>query len=277
MTYTMLDARTQAIAKVRPAESRAFNQEKVLEVIHWTDKLFSFRTTRESSFRFESGQFAMIGLEVDDRPLLRAYSMAASSYSDTLEFYSIKVPNGPLTSRLQHIREGDTILVGRKATGTLLLSSLKPGKRLYLLGTGTGFAPFASIIRSPEVYEQFETVIVVEGCYRTVDLQYITRTVMETRADELLGEMADKQLLYYATIDGEAYHHFGRITDHIQSGQLFATLGLPGFDPAQDRAMICGNPGMLGDLRGMLTARGFVEGSSGQPGDFVYEKAFAER
>jgi ferredoxin--NADP+ reductase len=277
MTYTFPEAGTLASTPDKTSASRAFNRETVVEVTHWTDKLFSFHTTRDPSFRFESGEFAMIGLEVDGRPLLRAYSMASSSYADTLEFYSIKVPNGPLTSRLQHIAKGDTVLVGRKPTGTLLLSSLKPGKRLYLLGTGTGFAPFASIIRTPEVYEQYETVVVVEGCYTRADLQYVTRTVMATKADEFLGEAAERQLLYFAAIDGEPYHHFGRITHFIETGELFDELDLPPLDPVNDRAMICGNPGMLKDLRQMLGERGFAEGSSGEPGEFVYEKAFAER
>ena len=255
----------------------AFYQERVLDVRHYTDKLFSFQTTRNSAFRFESGQFTMIGLEVDGRPLLRAYSMTSASYDDFLEFYSIKVPDGPLTSRLQHIGEGDIVLVGRKPTGTLQFPSLRPGKRLYLLATGTGLAPFASIIKDPEAYERFPTIVLVHGCRQVAELEFGRQTAAALRQSEFLGEAASKQLLYYPAVTREFHDHQGRITDLIENGRLFGDLGLPVLDPETDRVMLCGNPEMLKDLRQMLVARGFVEGSGGTPGDYVIEKAFVER
>ena len=253
------------------------NEETILEVRHWTDKLFSFRTTRDRGFRFASGQFAMIGLQVDGRPLLRAYSMASAPYDDYLEFYSIKVPDGPLTSRLQHIKKGDRLLVSRKPVGTLVLSSLSPGKRLYLLSTGTGVAPFASIIKDPEVYDQFETVVLVHGCRNVTELEYGTQRVIALREDEFMGEMATEQLRYYAAVTREPFWHQGRVTDLIASGQLFSDLGLPPFNPENDRAMICGSPGMLADTKKLLEDRGFHEGSANTPGQYVYERAFVER
>ncbi len=260
-----------------PPALRGFNQERVLEVRHWTDKLFSFTTTRDPSFRFESGQFVMIGLPVDGKPLMRAYSIVSATYDEHLEFLSIKVPDGPLTSRLQHIAVGDTILMSRKPTGTLLIGNLKPGKRLYLLATGTGFAPFGSIIRDPEVYEKFEQVVVVYGCREVAELECGTRTVMSVRESEFLGELAKEQLLYYTTVTREAHYHQGRVTTLIENGQVFADLRLPALDPVHDRVMICGNPEMLVELRDMLAARGFDEGNNAAPGAFVIEKAFVER
>ncbi len=260
----------------RPSSS-AFLREKVLSIQHYTDKLFSFRTTRSPAFRFESGQFVMIGLEVEGRPLLRAYSMASANYDEHLEFFSIKVPDGPLTSRLQHIQPGDEVLVGTKPTGTLLLANLRPGKRLYLLATGTGFAPFASLLRDPEVYERFDTVIAVEGCREAAELAFATETVLAVRDHEYLAAAAAGKLLYYAAVTREDYHHRGRITDLLKAGRLAADLGLPGLDPANDRVMICGNPQMLAELKVMLEGAGFDEGSSGEPGAFVIERAFVER
>ena len=256
--------------------SSAFLRERVLDINHYTDKLFSFTTTRSPSFRFESGQFAMIGLEVDGKPLVRAYSMASANYDDKLEFFSIKVPDGPLTSRLQHIRPGDEVLVGVKPTGTLLLRNLLPGKRLILLGTGTGFAPFASILRDPETWERFETVVVAYGCRRVAELEFATEFVMKTRSDELLTELVGDKLLYYATVTREPYHHQGRVTDLLASGRLFAELGQPALDPATDRAMICGNPHMTLELRRMLSERGLIEGNNSQPAHFVIERAFVD-
>ena len=273
----MTDAATIAAPAAKPLNLASYNQERVLEVRHWTDKLFSFKTTRDPSFRFEAGQFAMIGLVVNGKPLLRAYSIVSAPYDDHLEFLSIKVPDGPLTSRLQHIGEGDTILMTRKPTGTLLLGNLKPGKRLYLLATGTGFAPYGSIIRTPEVYDQFEQVIVVYGCRNVDELAFGTETVMSVRDSEFLGEVAKEQLLYYTTVTREAHYRTGRITDLIDNGKLCADLGVPAIDPANDRVMICGNPQMLIDLKAMLEARNFTEGSGGEPGEFVIEKAFVER
>ncbi|KAB2849422.1 MAG: ferredoxin--NADP reductase [Hyphomicrobiaceae bacterium] len=258
-------------------EVKGYNQECVLEVEHWTDRLFSFKTTRSQSLRFESGQFVMIGLLVAGKPLVRAYSIVSATYDDHLEFLSIKVPDGPLTSRLQHIREGDYVLVGRKPTGTLLLSNLRPGKRLYLLATGTGFAPFGSIIRDPEVYERFEHVILVYGCRRIAELAFGTRAVVEVRNSEHLREIASEKLLLLTTVTREPYVRQARVTTLVQSGQVTRDLGLPDLDPTNDRVMICGSAEMLRDLRSLLAARGFGEGSNSEPGDFVIERAFVER
>jgi len=255
----------------------AFNRETVTHVAQYTDRLFSFRTTRGPSFRFENGQFAMIGLEVDGRPLLRAYSMASSNYDEDIEFYSIKVEDGPLTSRLRHIRVGDTVLVGRKPTGTLVQSSLLPGKRLYLLSTGTGLAPFVSIVKDPDVYERYERIVLVHGCRHVAELQYGVERVEAVRNDEFLGEFAREKLVHYPTATREPYVNRGRITAAIESGELFQKIGAPGLDPAEDRVMICGSPEVLSDLVGTLEKRGFVEGSGGAPGSYVIEKAFAER
>jgi ferredoxin--NADP+ reductase len=255
----------------------AFQRETVLSVRHWTDSLFSFTATRDPGFRFQNGQFAMIGLEVDGRPLLRAYSMASANHEDELEFFSIKVPDGPLTSRLQKIREGDIILVGRKATGTLIAGNLIPGKRLLLLSTGTGLAPFASLIKDPEIYESYETIVLAHGCRQVSELAYGEQVVESLRRHELFGPLSDDRLIYYPTVTREPFRNRGRITDLIETGQLFADIGLPALDLKTDRVMLCGSPSMLEELRAMLSARGFVEGSHSEPGHFVIEKAFAER
>jgi ferredoxin--NADP+ reductase len=255
----------------------AFHREKVLSVRHWTDTLFSFKATRNSGFRFQNGQFAMIGLEVDGRPLLRAYSMASANHEEELEFFSIKVADGPLTSRLQKIQQGDTILVGRKATGTLIADNLIPGQRLLLLSTGTGLAPFASLIKDPDVYERFETIVLVHGCRQVSELAYGEQLVAKLRDDELFGPLLAEKLKYYPTVTREPFRNRGRITDLITSKQLFDDIGLPPLDLATDRIMMCGSPGMLEELRGMLEARGFLEGSHSEPGHFVIEKAFVER
>ncbi|HEY8566331.1 MAG TPA: ferredoxin--NADP reductase [Beijerinckiaceae bacterium] len=255
----------------------AFHQESVLSVRHWTDTLFSFTTTRNPAFRFRNGQFAMIGLEVEGRPLLRAYSLASANHEDTLEFFSIKVPDGPLTSRLQHLREGDAILVGRKTTGTLVLDNLEDGRILYLLGTGTGLAPFLSIIKDPETYERFETVVLVHGCRQVSELAYGETITRDLPQDEFLGEAVSRQLIYYPTVTRQPFRNRGRVTDLLASGKLPAELGLPDLDPARDRAMICGSPEMLRDTKNLLLERGFAEGNQGEPGQFVVEKAFAER
>jgi len=255
----------------------AFHREKVVSVRHWTDTLFSFRATRNSAFRFQNGQFAMIGLEVDGRPLLRAYSMASANHEDELEFFSIKVADGPLTSRLQKIREGDTILVGRKATGTLVADNLIPGNRLLLLSTGTGLAPFSSLIKDPDVYERFESIVLVHGCRQVSELAYGEELVAKLRDDELFGELLAGKLLYYPTVTREPFRNRGRITDLITSGQLFDDIGQEPLDIATDRIMMCGSPAMLEELRAMFEARGFAEGSNSEPGHFVIEKAFVER
>lgn len=255
----------------------AFHREKVLSVRHWTDTLFSFTATRDSGFRFLNGQFAMIGLEVNGRPLLRAYSMASANYEDQLEFFSIKVADGPLTSRLQKIKEGDTVLVGRKATGTLITDNLLPGRRLLLLSTGTGLAPFASLIKDPDIYERFETIILVHGCRRIAELAYGEQLVTRLREDEVLGEMLQSKLIYYPTVTREPFRNRGRITDLISSNRLFDDIGLPPLQIEADRLMMCGSPAMLDDLRALLKNAGFSEGNHSQPGHFVVEKAFVER
>jgi len=252
-------------------------REQVLSITHYTDKLFSFRTTRAPSFRFQSGQFAMIGLETEGRPLLRAYSMTSAIYDDHLEFFSIKVPNGPLTSRLQHIKVGDGIVVSGKPTGTLLLSNLRPGGRLWLFATGTGFAPFASILRDPDTYSVFDAVVAVEGCRQVAELEFATHVVSEVKAHEYLGELADGKLHYYATATREPFHHQGRIPDLITANTIATDLGIAPFGELDERVMMCGNPQMLADMKTLLEARGLDEGSSGKPGAFVVEKAFVEK
>jgi ferredoxin--NADP+ reductase len=255
----------------------ALHQEKVLSVHHWTDRLFSFTTTRDMGLRFSNGHFTMIGLTVNNKPLLRAYSIVSPNYEEHLEFLSIKVPDGPLTSRLQHIQVGDSIIVGRKPTGTLLIDYLLPGKNLYMLSTGTGMAPFLSVLRDPETYERFEKVILVHGVRQVNELAYHDYLTQALPQHELLGEMVSSQFLYYPTVTREPYKHMGRIPDLMESGQLFADLGLPTLDPTQDRVMICGSPQMLKDLKNLLEHRGFQEGNTTRPGDFVIERAFAEQ
>jgi ferredoxin--NADP+ reductase len=253
------------------------NQERVISVRHWTDELFSFTATRDPGFRFANGQFTMIGLEIDGRPLLRAYSMASANHEEKLEFFSIKVQDGPLTSRLQRIKKGDRILVSRKATGTLTHDNLLPGKRLYLLSTGTGLAPFASIIKDPETYERFERVVLVHGCRQVNELTYGETVVEALKQHEYLGELAQEQLTYYPTVTREPFHNRGRLTDLITSGKLFEDLGVPPLDTESDRLMLCGSPAMLIDLRTILDERGFQEGSHAEPAHYVIEKAFVER
>jgi ferredoxin--NADP+ reductase len=255
----------------------AFNEETVLSVKHWTDRLFTFTTTRDTALRFSNGHFTMIGLKVNDKPLLRAYSIVSPNYEEHLEFLSIKVPDGPLTSRLQHIKPGDKIVVGRKPTGTLLCDYLLPGKRLYLLSTGTGLAPFMSIIRDPETYERFEKVILVHGVRQVDELAYHDVLVDHLPNHEYLGELVADKLLYYPTVTREPYRNMGRVTELLESGKLTADLGLPDLDAEHDRVMICGSPGMLRDLKHMLESRGFKEGNTSHPGDFVIERAFAEQ
>src|SRR5271155_137509 len=255
----------------------AFHREKVLSVRHWTDTLFSFTATRDAGFRFQNGQFAMIGLEVDGRPLLRAYSMASANHEEQLEFFSIKVADGPLTSRLQKIKEGDTILVGRKATGTLIADNLLPGYRLLLLSTGTGLAPFASLIKDPDVYDKFDQIVLVHGCRQVSELAYGEELVKNLQNDELFGPMLADKLVYYPTVPREPFRNRGRITDLITSAQLFNDIRQPPLDIETDRIMMCGSPGMLEELRQMLEACGFLEGSHSEPGHFVIEKAFVER
>lgn len=254
----------------------SLEKETVTAVHHWTDTLFSFRTTRRPGFRFKSGHFTMIGLQQEKRPLLRAYSIASASYADELEFFSIKVPNGPLTSQLQHLKVGDQVLVNSKSTGTLEVDNLRPGKRLYMLATGTGLAPFLSIMRDPEIYEAYDQVILTHGTRWVRELAYQDVIVNALPKDEFLGEMVTEKLLYYPTVTREPYRNNGRLTDLLRSGKLITDLGLPAINPEQDRFMLCGSPAMLKELCAMLDSAGFEESRNGHIGEYVIERAFVE-
>ncbi len=251
--------------------------QTVLSVHHWTDRLFSFTVSRDPTFRFDSGQFVMIGLLVDGKPLLRAYSVASAHYEEHMEFLSIKVPDGPLTSRLKNIQVGDTLLVGRKATGTLLLSHMLPGRNLYFLSTGTGLAPFMSLIRDPDVYDNYEKLVLVHGCRQVDELAYRDFITEELPKNDFLGEQVAAKLIYYPTVTREEFVNRGRVTELIETGKLFTDIGLPEFDPELDRVMICGSEDMLAELVEMLKARGWLEGHNHKPGQYVIEKAFAEK
>ncbi|TKS53772.1 ferredoxin--NADP reductase [Luteimonas yindakuii] len=263
--------------------SSAFGTETVLDVRHWTDDYFSFTTTRDDGFRFENGQFVMIGLMVDGKPLLRAYSIASANWEEQLEFFSIKVPDGPLTSRLKDIRPGDQVLIGRKPTGTLLIHDLHPGRNLYLLGTGTGLAPWLSVVKDPETYERFERVIVCHGVRHEADLAYRDYFTRELPQHEFLGEQISARLLYYPAVTREAFafngdDHQGRLTTLMGSGRMMEQLDLPALDAEHDRAMVCGSPQMLADFRALLDGRGFAAAPRiGTPGQYVFERAFVER
>ena len=252
--------------------------ERVLDVHHWNESLFSFKTTRDQGLRFENGHFVMIGLEVEGKPLMRAYSIASANYDEHLEFLSIKVEDGPLTSRLKNLKAGDEILVSRKPVGTLVLHDLKPGKNLYLFATGTGLAPFMSVIRDPQTYERFEKVILVHGVRVVSELAYAEYITKELPDNEYFGEEIRDKLIYYPTVTREPYQNRGRLTDLINSGKLFEDIGLPLLYPARDRAMICGGPSMLKDTAALLQARGFeISPHIGVPGDYVIERAFVEK
>jgi ferredoxin--NADP+ reductase len=256
----------------------AFNTERVLSVHHWNETLFSFTTTRGTSLRFESGHFVMIGLEVAGRPLARAYSVASAAYEEHLEFLSIKVPDGPLTSRLQHLKVGDAVLIGAKPTGTLVVTDLLPGRTVYLFATGTGLAPFMSLIRDPEIYAKFERVVLVHGVRYVSELAYSDYIQHELPHHELVGEDVRHKLLYYPTVTREPFRHQGRVTGLIETGQLAKSLGLPPLDARHDRAMICGGPDMLRDTRAALDKLGLrVSPGIGEAGDYVIERAFAEK
>ena len=255
-----------------------FNTERVLSVHHWNDTLFSFKTTRDKSLRFHNGHFVMIGLEVNGKPLMRAYSIASPNYEEHLEFLSIKVQDGPLTSRLQHLREGDHILVSRKPVGTLVLDDLKPGKNLYLFGTGTGLAPFMSIIQDPDTYERFEKVVLMHGVRVVSEFAYSDYITQELPKNEFIGDMIREKLIYYPTATREPFKYQGRLTDLVASGKLSEDIGLPPLNPEHDRAMICGSPAMLEDTCKLLNERGFViSPAQGTPGDYVIERAFVEK
>jgi len=254
------------------------NVEQVLSVHHWNDTLFSFKTTRDPSLRFENGQFVMIGLEVEGRPLMRAYSIASPNYEDHLEFFSIIVPDGPLTSRLQHLKAGDSLKISKKPTGTLLLSDLRPGKNLYLLSTGTGLAPFISVIQDPETYERFEKVILVHGVRYVSEVAYSDFITENLPQNEYFGEQLRDKLIYYPTVTREPFRNQGRITELMRSGKLFADIGLPPINPEHDRVMICGGPAMLDDTSKMLDEFGFkVSPRLGTAADYVIERAFVEK
>lgn len=255
-----------------------FSTERVLSVQHWNDNLFSFETTRDAGLRFENGQFVMIGLELDGRPLARAYSIASPNYEEHLEFFSIKVPNGPLTSRLQHLKVGDALLVSKKPTGTLVMHDLKPAKNLYLLSTGTGLAPFMSVIQDIEVYDRFEKIVLVHGVRYTSELAYADFIEKELPNNAFFGEEVRSKLIYYPTVTREPFRNQGRLTDLINSGKLFEDIGLPPLNPANDKVMLCGSPHMLADTEALLNARGFkVSPRIGEPGDYVIERAFVEK
>jgi len=255
----------------------AFDEERVLTVHHWTDRLFSFTTTRNPGLRFLNGQFTMIGLRQDNgKPLLRAYSIVSANYEEHLEFLSIKVPDGPLTSRLQHIQPGDKVIVGHKPTGTLVIDYLLPGKHLYLFATGTGLAPFLSIVRDPATYERFEKVVLVHGVRQVAELAYREYLTQELPRHEFLGDMVSQQMLYYPTVTREPFERQGRIPDLVENGQMARELRLPPLNPESDRVMICGSPAMLRDLKAMCERLGFIEGNTSTPGQFVIERAFAD-
>ncbi|TRO96623.1 ferredoxin--NADP reductase [Glycocaulis profundi] len=267
-------AAAQAIPP-RVIETGAFFSCEVDVVIHYTDQLFAFRVARPASFRFRAGEFVMIGLEREGKPLLRAYSIASPTWDEGLDFYSIKVADGALTSRLQHIQPGDRVLVGRKPVGTLVTDALKPGRRLYMLSTGTGIAPFASLIREPDVYERFDEVVLTHTCRTQAELAYGRELVAAVKDDPLIGEMAREKLMHFTSVTREDGPVTGRITDLIESGALSAHIGREPLDPSVDRVMVCGSAAMLADLKALCEARGFIEGSNAAPGDFVVEKAFA--
>ena len=256
----------------------SLRSERVLSVNHWSDQLFSFRTTRDPSFRFESGHFVMLGIDLGGKPLMRAYSIASPNHAEELEFLSIKVPGGPLTSRLQHIEPGQELFVSSKPVGTLVVRDVRPGRTLFLLATGTGLAPFMSIIQDPETYEKFDRVVLAHGVRTAAELAYADFITQELPRDPYLGEEITAKLLYYPTVTREAFRNNGRLTNLLASGKLTADLGLPPLDPALDRAMICGSAAMLNDLSTLLDERGFeISPGVGEPGDYVIERAFAEK
>ncbi len=271
----MTEAAPMSETIAKPAKPHLPDAQIVTSVTHWTDRLFSFRVTRPQSLRFRSGEFVMIGLMGETgKPLLRAYSIASPAWDDELEFYSIKVPEGPLTSRLQHIVVGDEIILRPKPVGTLVHDALLPGKRLWLLATGTGFAPFASLLREPQTYEKYEQVIMMHTCREVAELNY-GRTLVENLAeDPLIGEMVAGKLLYYPTTTRETFSHMGRVTDNLSSGKVFADLGLPQMNPAEDRAMVCGSLAFNIDVKAILEGFGLREGANSEPLEFVVEKAF---
>ncbi len=255
---------------------KGFNTEKVTSVHHWNDSLFSFKVTRDAGLRYKNGHFIMIGLQVEDKPIMRAYSIASANYEEEMEFFSIKVEDGPLTSRLQKIQPGDDILISKKPTGTLLVDDLLPGKHLYLLSTGTGLAPFLSIIRDPYTYEKFDKVIITHGVRYESELAYQDLILNQLPDDEYLGELVKEKLIYYPTVTREEYANQGRLTDLLQSGKLYSDLGLPAPNKEDDRFMLCGSPSMLKDFTNILDEQGFKETRQGELAEYVIERAFVE-
>jgi len=271
----MTESLTLTDIAAKPAKAHLPDTQIVTEVQHWTDRLFSFRVTRPQSLRFRSGEFVMIGLMGENgKPLLRAYSIASPNWDEALEFYSIKVPDGPLTSKLQHIKVGDEIILRPKPVGTLVHDALLPGKRVWFLATGTGLAPFASLMRDPETYEKYDQVIMMHTCRECDELEYGRRLVEDLKNDELIGEMVEGKLLYYPTTTREASSHMGRITDNLTSGKVFADLGLPPMNPVEDRAMVCGSLAFNVDVKAVLEGFGLREGANSDPKEYVVEKAF---
>jgi ferredoxin--NADP+ reductase len=268
-----IDDTAAALAFPIPANVFA---ETVTEVKHYTDSLFKFRMTRPASFRFRTGEFAMIGLPNAEKPVFRAYSIASPAWDEELEFFSIKVPNGPLTEHLQKIRPGDTVLMRKKPTGTLVLDALIPGRRLYLFSTGTGVAPFAGVIRDPETYEKFEQVILTHTTRTLAELHYGEELVEAIKTDEILSEIVGDKLLYHGSATREGEHKGERITTLLETGKLFTDLGLPPIDPAVDRAMICGSMEMLKDTAALCERFGLEEGANSKPGTYVVERAFVD-
>jgi ferredoxin--NADP+ reductase len=266
------------LERARVAAPAPWSPQRVRWVRRWTDHLFSFAIDRPEDFRFRSGEFVMIGLPSLDgagKPTLRAYSIASPSWSDELEFFSIRVADGPLTSRLVDIRPGDEVLLGKKPTGTLVLDALKPGRRLFLIGTGTGLAPWLSVARDPETYERFEQVVVTHTVRQVGDLAYRDFLQVELFDDPLVGEVAQGRLTYYPTVTREAFERPGRITDRISNGSFFDDLGLERrFDPASDRVMLCGSTAMIREVAALLESHALSEGSNAEPGDYVLERAF---
>lgn len=253
--------------------------QTVTEVKHWTDRLFSFRVMRPQTLRFRSGEFVMIGLMGDNgKPLLRAYSIASPAWDEELEFYSIKVQDGPLTSKLQHINVGDEIILRPKPVGTLVHDALLPGKRLWFFATGTGIAPFASLIREPQTYEDYDQIILTHTCREAAELEYGRQLVDTVRNDDLMQELvgADnlKKLIYYPTTTRDPSPKMGRITDRLKSGEVFADLGITDFGPETDRAMVCGSMGLNLDIKDILESHGLREGANSDPKEYVVEKAF---
>jgi ferredoxin--NADP+ reductase len=257
------------------AAPKGFAALRVHSVRHWTDRTFSFTCERPPGFRFRSGEFVMIGLMVEGKPLVRAYSIASPAWADALEFYSIKVEDGPLTSRLRHLQPGDAVVMRPKPVGTLVHDALLPGRRLVLFATGTGIAPFASIVRDPETYEKFERVVLTHTCREVRELDYGRDLVAQIRGDELLSELVGDRLTHLATTTREPSALMGRMTDWLRDGRFAAATG-SALDPATDRVMICGSMAMLLDHKALCAAAGMREGSNSEPGDFVIEKAFVD-